>query len=103
MTSHALIAHYLPCLRKENLMTGQPPLERENSKVAARIPLRKTWIIAFALIMVVIASGFLLPNGPLLHALAAGLTPAKPTSINATPGNQQASLTWAPSLGATGY
>ena len=84
-------------------MTGQPPLNRENSKVAARIPLRKTWIIAFALIMVVIASGFLLPNGSLLHALAAGLTPAQPASVNATPGNQQASLTWTPSLGATGY
>ena len=84
-------------------MTGQPPLNREKSRIAARVSVRKTWVIAFALIMVVIASGFLLPSGPLLHALAAGLTPAQPASINATPGDQQASLTWAPSLGATGY
>jgi lysophospholipase L1-like esterase len=84
-------------------MTGQPPLNREKSKVAARIHMRKTWVIAFTLIMLVIASGLFLPNGPLLHVLAAGLSLAKPASINATPGNQQASLTWAPSLGATGY
>lgn len=36
-------------------------------------------------------------------ALAATLAPSRPASLNGTPGNQQVSLTWGASSGATGY
>ncbi|HEY7417765.1 MAG TPA: GDSL-type esterase/lipase family protein [Ktedonobacteraceae bacterium] len=82
-------------------MTGQPHFNQGNGKVAGRVPVRKAWIIGFALVIVVIAGGFLLPNGPLLHAFAAGAT--QPAALNATPGNQQATLSWSASTGATSY
>ena len=75
----------------------------EKSKVAVHIPSRKSWVIAFTLTLVLIAGGLFLPNGTSSRALAAGVTPSQPTSLTATPGNQQASLSWGASTGATGY
>jgi lysophospholipase L1-like esterase len=75
----------------------------EKSKVAVRIPPRKIWVVAFTLTLVMTAGSFFFPNGSSLRAFAAGVTPSQPTSLNATPGNQQASLTWGASTGATSY
>ena len=75
----------------------------EKSNVAVRIPSKRSWVIAFILVLVVTTGGFFLPNGSSLRAFAAVMAPSQPTSLNATPGNQQASLTWGASTGATGY
>jgi lysophospholipase L1-like esterase len=75
----------------------------EKSKVAMHTSSRKTWMIAFSLVLVVIVGGIFLPGGTLLHVFAAGVTPTQPTSVNGIPAQTGVNLTWGASTGATGY
>ncbi|HEY7417764.1 MAG TPA: GDSL-type esterase/lipase family protein [Ktedonobacteraceae bacterium] len=74
----------------------------EKSKVAVHLSPRKIWAITFTLMFIVVAGGFFLPNGS-LNAYAAEMTPSQPAALNATPGDQQATLSWSASTGATSY
>ncbi|HZR44197.1 MAG TPA: GDSL-type esterase/lipase family protein [Ktedonobacteraceae bacterium] len=76
------------------------PKGRTSTTVAA---FKRSSIVICSLILVVGVGVILLLDNPIIHVLAVGIAPSKPTSIDGSSGNQQVSLTWGAATNATGY
>ncbi|HLI71235.1 MAG TPA: GDSL-type esterase/lipase family protein [Ktedonobacteraceae bacterium] len=71
----------------------------ERRKLAVHPLSRWFWAVLLVCVIALVLGMLYLPA----HARAAVATPGKPSSISATPGNQQVALSWGAASGATGY
>jgi lysophospholipase L1-like esterase len=67
------------------------------------LTLKRFGVVSISLVIIAIVGVTLLPGFSLAHVLADGIAPSQPPSINGSPGNQQATLTWGAANYATGY
>jgi lysophospholipase L1-like esterase len=91
-------------------MHTQPPViqRRPHSTHGERksitlLALKRFVIVTAGLMIVAVVGVTLLPGISLTRALADGIVPSQPPSIDGSSGNQQVSLTWGAANNATGY
>lgn len=75
------------------------PASASKDKLANRLLSRHFWILAVCSCAILFVGSLFLST----KAFADTAVPGQPTSINATSGNQQVSLSWGAASGATGY